>query len=59
MVEEISEFHLHKYRVFFLLVIPKKLKYEKILKYGTGHLENFISLSPFMKGDTLKKFHHF
>ena len=24
---------------FFLLVIPKKLKYEKILKYGTGHLK--------------------
>ena len=25
----------------FLLVIPKKLKYEKVLKYGTGHPENF------------------
>ena len=27
--------------------------------YGTGHLETFLSPSPFMKGDTLKIFHHF
>ena len=47
------------YRVFFWLVIPKKLKYEKIFKYGTGHLENFLSPSTFMKVDTLTFFHHF
>ena len=45
--------------VFFWLVIPKKLKYEKIFKYGTGHLENFRSPSTFMKVDTLTFFHHF
>ena len=27
----------------FLLVIPKKLKYEKVLKYGTGHHEIFLT----------------
>ena len=30
----------------FWLVIPKKLKYEKILKYGTGHLEKFLNDTP-------------
>ena len=26
--------------------VPKKLKYEKILKYGTGHLKIFLNDTP-------------